>query len=882
MPSAFCVPPQQSFISHSQSHPFQSNFRLPLNSSSFRHSKHSRPFQRKNTVTRASVSTGEHDSDQPFNSAPTSTSINSTSTSGSKSRKPLSSAAPSSESKSKSNSNSNSSSRVPNALINETSRYLVESAFDKVQWYPWGSEAFKLAHDTQRPILLSTGFLSCHICDVMDRHYREPALADLLNRKFVCIKVDREERPDVDSVYNAFVQAVTGRSGWPITCFLTPRLIPFVGTTYLPPDRLADAVRSIADRWENSSHLVERDGLKVLNALRNLFGENSQSDPSEKLSPDVLRRAFHAADSCFDVENGGFGSVPKFPRPAVFEFLLAMHVSAPIDDRVKTESLDMVLDSLREMAAGGIHDHIGGGFFRYALDAAWHVPHFEKLLSDQAQLASSYLNAYLITRDDFYKRIACETLDFVIAEMTDDDTGFFYSAIHADSPSQYAVTAISADGDSGQQQQEQIEMEGAYYTFSSFELKLILGEPASTIFHERFGVEPLGNVCNEPTARAEYGGLEGLNVLRISATFEEIASEVRLPVEKVERILDESIERVRHQRSRRPRPRMDDLAITCWNSLAISAFARAGAALHRPDYLDVALRTADTIMTKMVTRERTDDDCVYLARGYRDGIRGKVEAFGEDYSDAIQAFLDCYEVTGDAKYLLFARRLQNTFDADFWWEDGGYTNCKRDEPDILIRRKEDYDGAEPSSSSVGALNLVRLASLLGDSTLWQRARKIARSYSKVLNASPLAMPVLLVAVQALMTGESKKVVVVGNNEDAEKMLDQFWARGLQRSVALLRVTGAERTSGETSQGGGSGIEGEGGIRNDEQGAYLECLKRYLRNGAQRELWTWSGDVSAFVCDGETCLEPTKNVGKFSEELEYLLESTQQLRSVDGI
>lgn len=725
----------------------------------------------------------------------------------------------------------------PNALINETSRYLVESAYDAVQWYPWGPQAFKLAHDTQRPILLSSGFLSCHMCDVMNRHFCEPALAELLNRKFVCIKVDREERPDVDSVYNAFVQAVTGRSGWPLTCFLTPRLIPFVGTSYLPPDRLSDAVRSIADRWENSSHLVERDGLKVLTALRNLFVQSTNDSPI-KLTPEVLRKAFRAADNCFDVENGGFGSAPKFPRPAMFEFLLSMHLSAEKDDRVKSESLDMVIDTLREMAAGGIHDHIGGGFFRYALDAAWHVPHFEKILSDQAQLASSYLNAYLITREDFFKSVACKTLDFIIAEMRDPSLGVFYSAIHADSPSQYDV--------------EKKNVEGAYYTFSSFELKLMLGEPASTIFHKRFGVKPQGNVSEEAVAKSEYGGLEGSNVLRIAKSIADIAKEMCLSVKEVEETLADSIRTVRTERNTRPRPRTDDLTITCWSALTISAFARAGAAFHRQDYIDTAVVAAEAIMNNMVIAQNFQTDCVILARAFR-GKRGKVEAFAEDYADAIQAFIDCYEVTGNNRYLVFARRLQNTMDADFW-EDGGYCNCKKGTSDILLRRKEDYDGAEPSSSSVAALNLVRLASLLGDTSMWEKAKLIAKSFSRVLNASPLAMPVLLVAVQALLSGDSKKVVVIGTNDEAANLLDEYWSRGLPRSIALLRLKQPFNVH--------------------------DSLNRYVRYGRKR-LWTGSGDVSAFVCNGDTCLEPTRSLQRFCEELDSL-RTTNQGGSPDGI
>lgn len=273
------------------------------------------------------------------------------------------------------------------------------------------------------------------MCDVMSEHFRDPELAALLNAKFICIKVDREERPDVDSVYNSFVQAVTGRAGWPLTCFLTPNLVPFVGATYLPKDRLWEAAESIAERWQTNRDQVEADGVKVLSALRDLFVKNAK-DPDVVVGKETLKKAFDTADSSFDVVNGGFGSAPKFPRPSMFEFLMGLHLMGGHDERLRNESLDMVLDTLREMAAGGIHDHIGGGFFRYALDDAWHVPHFEKILSDQAQLASSYLNAYLITREDAFMHVACKTLDFVLAEMADPVTGAFYSAIHADSPSQ--------------------------------------------------------------------------------------------------------------------------------------------------------------------------------------------------------------------------------------------------------------------------------------------------------------------------------------------------------------------------------------------------------------------------------------------------------------
>lgn len=658
----------------------------------------------------------------------------------------------------------------------------------------------------------------------MSDHFNDPSLARMLNERFICIKVDREERPDVDTVYNSFVQAVTGRSGWPLTCFLTPDLVPFVGTTYLPEDRLRKAVESISERWEHSRTQVEADGDKVISALRDLFARSSH-DPTVKLGPHTLLKAFNAADACFDSIHGGFGSAPKFPRPSVFEFLMSMHLSGEQDNRLRTESLDMVLDSLRKMAAGGIHDHVGGGFFRYALDAAWHIPHFEKLLSDQVQLALSYFSAYLITKDEYFKHITCETLDFVLAEMRDPRTGAFYSALHADSESQFDLSQES--------------MEGAYYTFSSFEIMLMLGEPARTIFNMRFGIEALGNITSSAVAEAELSGLSGLNVLRISSSIPEIAAEVGLSEEQVEESLQSSLKIVARERERRPHPATDDLSITCWNALAISAFARTGAALQRQDYIDAAMRAASIIMDHMVVRIERKTDAVYLARAYR-GRRGRVEAFAEDYANAIQAFIDCYEVSGESKYLIFARRLQNALDNEFW-EDGGYCTSKKGDKSILLRRKEDYDGAEPSSSSIAALNLVRMGSLLGDTSLLERARQVAESFSKVLSTSPLAMPMLLVAIEALANEGAKKVVVMGDNEEASRMLSEFWSRGLPRSVALLRVP----------------------TKGTEDG-----LQKYLSE-SRRLILNTRGRVMAYVCSGNMCLEPTDNVERFGEELDYL-------------
>ncbi|CAN8076803.1 unnamed protein product [Agarophyton chilense] len=715
-------------------------------------------------------------------------------------------------------------SQKPNFLISETSRYLADSAYDLVHWYPWGHQAFVAARNEQKPILLSSGFLSCHMCDVMSDHFCDPEIACILNERFICVKVDREERPDVDSVYNSFVQAVTGRTGWPLTCFLTPGLIPFVGTTYLPKERLLNAVKSIADRWETNREKVEADGTKVVDALRDLFARREiTSQPT--VNVETLQQAFDATVASFDVENGGFGSAPKFLRPSVFEFLLSVHQSAQFDEGIRCEALEMVFYSLRLIAGGGIHDHVGGGFFRYSLDASWEVPHFEKILPDQAQLAMTFLHAYLLSGDQKFSGVVCKTLDFVMREMWDEDTGAIYSAIHADSKPLYDITKTSA--------------EGAFYTFSSFELMLILGEPASTIFQKRFGVTAAGNVSESAVAKAEYGGLEGLNVLRITTPVSQIADEVGLSEAEINSILKTSLETIFKERERRPRPRTDDLSIASWMALAISAFMRAGRSLNRPDYIAVAEKAASLIRRSMVIQIDEVSDAIYLARAYR-GKRGTVQALADDYTCSIQAFLDCYEVTGDLEHLHFARQLQNALDTRFWVE-GGYCNAVRGDKDILLRRVEDYDGAEPAASSVAVLNLIRMASLFGDDTLWSRAKSIINSFKKTFENSPLAMPFLLSSAHPLVQDISQRVVVVGNNEEASNLLDVYWSQGLARHIGMLRLP-LKKCSKQLLQY----------FSPDRQ-----ALGQDLRNS------------TAFVCIGGDCFEPTSDLDRFVCELRRL-------------
>lgn len=711
-----------------------------------------------------------------------------------------------------------------NYLISETSRYLSDSANDVVRWYPWGEKAFEVARTTQKPIFLSSGFFSCHICDVMSAHFADPEISNILNKEFICVKVDRTERPDVDSVYSFFVQIVSGRNGWPLTCFLTPTLIPFIGTTYLTQGQLKRAIKSIPVQWEKTPDELEANGKKVIDALRDMFVRKPAA-AQKPVTMHTLSNTFDAAVSSFDVKHGGFGAVPKFPRPSVFEFLLSLHQSKQLDDRIRSESLSMVLDSLRHIADGGIHDHIGGGFHRYSLDDAWQVPNFEKTLSDQAQLAMSFLDAYLLTGEEQFRQIVFKTLDFVIREMRDSETGIFYSSMHSDSQPLFDITNTPSAG--------------AFYTFSLFELRLILGEPAGTIFLKRFGVTTEGNISNSPVAKAEYDGLDGLNVLRISSPISEIANEMNISEEEVIIILQESIAKVLAQREQRPRPPVDDLAVISWTSLAISAFTRAGAALGRPDYIRVATKGAEVIREKMCVFRDPNTDSIYLARAYRKS-RGKMEALAEDYAYAIQAFLDCFEVTGNSGYALFARQLQNTMDQEFW-DDDGYGNCRKGDANILLRRIDNYDSAEPAASSVTVLNLLRMASLFGDTKLEERARLVTNSFGDILNSTPLSMPMLLVSALPLMTKQLKNVIIVGDNEEASHLLRVLWSRRMPRFVSLLRLPLQENAKELTK--------------------YLSPQRRWLAEHSKQN--------SCFVCTGDEFLEATEDPDLFLAQLNEL-------------
>jgi uncharacterized protein len=675
----------------------------------------------------------------------------------------------------------------------------------------------------------------------MADHFRDPLVAKTLNESYVCILLDREERPDVDEVYQTFVQAVSpdGRSGWPMTVFLTPDLTPFVGVTYLDLDKLKGALQSIAGRWKDTRASIVVDAQRVITALGDL-SRAKRERAGETLGQAALTAAYEAASASFDAQFGGFGAPPKFPRPSLFEFLAGtslMHGAA--DSSVGREAADMLDFSLLKMSRGAIHDQLGGaggsGFFRYSTTADWQTPRFEKLLSDQAQLALSYLQAYLIgggdderNRNPSFRSVVMSTLDFCLETMRVEETGAFASAMDSDSPSPFDLESGGKD------------REGVFYLWSEWELKLILGEQGSSIFGMRYGIRPEGNLYGN-------GEFAGLNILRVAASIEMISDATGKPEGEVVQILGGALARLRGERDRRPKPKVDDMAIVCWNGLLISVLARAGRALGERRYLDAACAAMKHILVAMVCRVDEALDALFLYRTHRSGFGpGRVEAFAQDYCAAIQACIDLFEaapIDSAPEYLAAALKLQRALDSAFWHESGGYATTTEGDSSILLRRVEDYDGAEPSPSSLGALNCVRLASITGNEFYWRRARDIADSFAPVLAKSPLAMPMLLVSVQAFAATGSRRVVILGSDEEAAGLLRDFWSRGLPRSVALLRLP-------------------KGGA-----GAALSSL---LSAGRMR-IRAVDNKATAYVCTGESCQAPTVDPAEFSRQLDCLVK-----------
>ena len=655
-----------------------------------------------------------------------------------------------------------------NRLAREKSPYLLQHADNPVDWFAWGEEAFAKAQKEDKPIFLSIGYSTCHWCHVMAHEsFEDKTTAEIMNREFVNIKVDREERPDVDRVYMTFVQATTGGGGWPMSVWLTPDLKPFVGGTYFPPlDRYGQpafkkVLERIAAAWKADRTKISEQGEKIIAALKQAtaFGQTD-----EEFDRRAIPAAYEQFARIFDSREGGFGGAPKFPRPVTLNFLTRFYARDPRCDTGQ-HALEMVLLTLRKMAAGGIHDHIGGGFHRYAVDAVWHVPHFEKMLYDQAQLASIYLDAFQITHEPLLESVARDVLDYVQRDMTSPEGGF-YSAEDADSFFEHGKPEHG---------------EGAFYIWTKAEVVEALGT-AAEVFAFHYGIGENGNA---PAEGDPHGEFTGKNILIERHSIAETASHFAKTEEDTGRLLADARAKLFTTRAKRPRPHLDDKIITAWNGLMISAFARGAQLLDDTAYLETAARAAEFLRSHLYDESRK-----VLARNFREG-RG-VDGFADDYAFFIQGLLDLYEASFEIKWLRFALELQSSFDAQFLdATHGGYFTVTGRDPSILFRMKDDNDSAEPAASSVAGLNLARLAAMRSDSQLLMRAKQTISAFASQLTNFPSALPQMLVAVDFLQ-GPPRQIVIAGakNDQQSGALIAEVRRHFLPRTILLLADGGA--------------------------------------------------------------------------------------------
>ena len=707
-----------------------------------------------------------------------------------------------------------------NRLAHERSLYLQQHATNPVDWYPWGEEAFARARAENKPIFLSIGYSTCHWCHVMEREsFANPEIAALLNQHFIAIKVDREERPDIDRVYMTFVQASTGSGGWPLSVWLTPDRKPFFGGTYFPPGLdgrrggFKSTLTTLADAWRKRHAEI---ALQADTMLMTLAEGVHTTHAEERAAFMSLREAgFQAAVARFDPEHGGFGAAPKFPQPALVAFLLDLAARSP-DAATRSRSTTMALHTLRSMSVGGIHDWIGGGFHRYATDDAWRLPHFEKMLYDQAQLADVYLAASRAHGADAeLAATARDTLDFIVENMSLPGGGFFS-----------AVDAESTLGDGGAHE------EGAFYLWTLDEIAAAVTPDALPVLTFACDLSTEGN-----TGSAE---LRGKNVLTRARSIAQTAAHFDRTLEEISSILTDSRARLFVARARRPAPAHDDTVLTAWNALAISALARAATVWDEPKYHVAAARAAAFLRDQLYD-PRTGE----LARSHRGGRNGGA-AVCEDYAFLVQALLDLYESDFDPQWLTWAERLQEKQDALF--EDaahGGYFASAERDASVVLRLKPDLDDAEPSPNSVALRNLARLAALLHRDDLQARAQRVADAFSSTLARDPLSMPQMLASLSWL-DRSPQQVLIHGPADSA----------GCAELVRTVR-----------SHGGGPRVL----LRIDERsreffGARLDVVAGLPDDPAI---------PTAYVCENFTCQMPTRDPRELARQLDAALTATSR-------
>lgn len=681
-----------------------------------------------------------------------------------------------------------------NNLINETSPYLLQHAHNPVDWFPWGEAALAKARTEDKPILLSIGYSACHWCHVMEHEsFENEEIAKLMNESFVNIKVDREERPDLDQIYMSAVQMMTGHGGWPMTMFLTPEGVPFYGGTYFPPsDRynmpgFPRVLLSVAEAYRSQPEQVASTATAMLGELRRVgLAESSR----EGLADEILDASYRRIAATFDRVNGGLGTAPKFPPAMTLEFLLhTFH-------RTGTgEALEIVEQTASKMAAGGIYDQLGGGFHRYSVDAKWLVPHFEKMLYDNALLSSLYLHTYQVTKNPEARRIAEETLDYVVREMTDTGGGF-YSSQDADSEGH----------------------EGKFFVWSRQEIVDALGESDADIFCDYFNV-------------TEAGNFEGRNILNVTRSLADVASENKISIEQLSAALASGRQKLFDIRERRVKPGRDEKVLAAWNGLMLSSFAEAAAILERPDYRKVAEANATFLLTHL----QRDG---LLLRTYKDG-EAKLNAYLEDYACLIHGLISLYEATGALEWIESAIALADRMIEEFWDdESGGFFFTGKSHEQLIVRAKEFLDNATPSGNSIATLSLLRLSVLTANEDYRRRAVTVLRLLADQIRRYPSAFGLALAALDFYL-GAPVEIALVGQPSDARlsELLHAVWQTYLPNRVIALCTQSHQEAS-----------------------AVIPLF---------RDRDTLTSEPTAFVCQNYTCQAPARTA---AELLDHLAEA----------
>ncbi|OGX05096.1 MAG: hypothetical protein A3G87_03450 [Omnitrophica bacterium RIFCSPLOWO2_12_FULL_50_11] len=701
----------------------------------------------------------------------------------------------------------------PNRLIHEKSPYLLQHAYNPVDWYPWGEEAFEKARKEDKPIFLSIGYSTCHWCHVMEEEsFSKPEIAKIMNETVVAIKVDREERPDVDHIYMQAVMAMTGSGGWPLSAFLTPDLKPFYGGTYFPPeDRwgrpgFATLLKEIAGKWKTDREKILKSSDELTKALRAHM--ESQTAQAETLDERTLKTAYHELGSRYDQEKGGFGSAPKFPQSYIHSFLLRYWKRSNAQD-----ALEMADKTLTEMARGGMYDHIGGGFHRYSTDREWFVPHFEKMLYDQAILSKSYLEAYQATGHEDFARVAREIFDYVLRDMQSLEGGF-YSAEDADSFPPEAVEPTK-------------KSEGAFYLWYEADLIHHLGTEDAKIFNYYFGVESHGNVENDP-----HREFSGKNILFAAHTLGETAQKFGKSEGEIRKIITDARNKLLEIRSKRPRPHLDDKILADWNGLMISSLAFGARVLGEDRYRDAAQRSADFILAKV---KREDGR---LMHRYREG-EVSVTGFLEDYAFFTHGLIDLYEATFDPKYLTEAQFLAKDMFRLFWDESGGgFFFTGKDAEKLISRVKEAADGAIPSGNSVAALSLLRLGRMTMDREMETWANSTVEAFSAQLAQFPSGFGQMMIALDFAI-GPSQEIVIAGDGDSAltQEMIRTIYSMFLPSKVVVFHPLDA---------------------------ADAESIRK-LSPFVQEQV-ALGGKPTAYVCRNYMCEFPTSDISKLRKLL----------------